>query len=128
MPLSRWMGLIGIVVALGCLKVTQRNALFLQGYAVGERLAQMHKQETDVSWLHAQVTGLESPGRLARAAQDQQLKLVAWSTLSPERAVAALQSAEGDVMAEGPSGVEPRLDHVAALDPGRQGSAGDTAD
>jgi hypothetical protein len=128
MPLSRWMGLIGIVVTLGCLKVSQHNAIYLKGYAVGERLTQVHQQETDVSWLHAQVTGLESPGRLARAAQDRQLKLVAWSTLSPERAVAAVRVAEGETMAEGPSGVEPRLDHVAALDPGQPDSAGDTAD
>ncbi|OGX40318.1 MAG: hypothetical protein A3C53_03040 [Omnitrophica WOR_2 bacterium RIFCSPHIGHO2_02_FULL_68_15] len=128
MPLSRWMGLIGIVVALGCLKVSQHNALYVKGYAVGKRLAQVHQQETDLSWLRAQVTGLESPGRLARAAQDRQLKLVAWSTLSPERAFAAVRAAESEAMAEGLGGVEPRLDHVAALDPDRQDSAGDTAD
>jgi len=128
MPLVRWMGLIGIVVAVGCLKVSQHNALYLKGYAVGERLTQVHQQETDLSWLHAQVTGLESPGRLARAAQDRQLKLVAWSTLSPERAFAAVRAAESETMGEGPGGDEPRLDHVAALEPDQQDSAGDTAD
>ena len=128
MPLSRWMGLIGIVVAFGCLKVSQHNALYVKGYAVGERLTQVHQQETDLSWLHARVTGLESPGRLARAAQDRQLKLVAWSTLSPERAFAAVRAAESEAMAAGPGGGEPRLDHVAALEPDRQNSAGDTAD
>ena len=128
MPLSRWMGLIGVVVALGCLKVSQHNALYMRGYDVGERLTQVHQQETDLSWLHARVTGLESPGRLARAAQDRQLKLVAWSTLSPERAFAAVRAAESETMAEGSGGEEPRLDHVAALEPGQQDSAGDTAD
>ena len=128
MPLSRWMGLIGIVVTFGCLKVSEHNALYLKGYAVGERLTRVHQQETTLSWLHAQVTGLESPGRLARAAQDRQLKLVAWSTLSPERAFAAVRAAENETMAEGSGGEEPRLDHVAALEPGQQDSAGDTAD
>ena len=128
MALSRWMSLIGIVVALGCLKVTQQNAVYLKGYAVGERLANVHRQETDVAWLNARVTGLESPGHLAQAAQDRQLKLVAWSMLSPERVMAAAKAAEGEAMAEGPSGIEPRQNQVAVLEPDQQDRIGDTAD
>ena len=127
MALSRWMSLIGIVVALGCLKVTQQNAVYVKGYAVGERLANIHQQETDVAWLNARVTGLESPGHLARTAQDRQLKLVAWSTLSPERVMAAAKVAESEAMAEGPGGIEPRQNQVAVLEPDQQDRFGDTA-
>ena len=128
MSLSRWISLIGVVVALGCLKVTQQNAMYLKAYVVGDRLAKVHQQETEVTWLTAEVTGLESPGRLARTAQERQLKLVAWSTLTPERAVVAVRAAEGDAMAEGPSGVESRQNQVAALDEDQRNNAGDTAD
>lgn len=128
MRLSRWMTLIGAVVALGCLKVSQRNAIFLRGYAVGERLGRVHTQETDVSWLNAQVIGLASPGRLARVAQERRLKLVAWSTLSPERTVAAVQAAEGGAVTDRAGSAMPRLDHVAALDAEAGVGAEDTAD
>ena len=126
MLLSRWMTLIGIVVALGCLEVSQRNAIFLKGYALGDRLGQVHKQETDVSWLNAHVTGLTSPGRLARVAQERRLKLVAWSTLSPGGT--ALRAAEGNAVADGMAASAPRLDHVASLDAERDAGAEDTAD
>ena len=83
MNLSRWMLAIGVLVGLGCLQVAQRNALYLKGYAVGDRTHQVHVARRDVLWLKAEVTGLESPAHLARVAEERRLKLVAWSTLAP---------------------------------------------
>ncbi len=81
MATRRWLTLIAVVVGLGCLQVTQRTALVLKGYALGERLHDVHTQETDVSWLRSQVEELSSPVHLAQVAQTRQLKFVAWSTL-----------------------------------------------
>ena len=83
MRLSRWLTLIAILVGLGCLQVAQRNALYVKGYALGDRMERIHTQETDVSWLSAQVVALASPPHLSQIAQERQLKLVAWSTLPP---------------------------------------------
>jgi hypothetical protein len=77
MRLAQWMMLIGIVTGLGCLQVAQRNALFLKGYAVGERVQRVHAKETDVSWLNARIVEMTSPVRLADIAQERRLKLVA---------------------------------------------------
>lgn len=77
MRVSQQLMLIGGLAGLGCLYVGQRNALLLKGYAVGERVRQVHARETDVSWLQAQLTGLTSPARLAQAAEERQLNLVA---------------------------------------------------
>jgi hypothetical protein len=77
MRLTQWLLLIGIVTGLGCLQVAQRNALFLKGYAVGERVQRVHAKETDVSWLSARVVEMTSPVRLADIAQERRLKLVA---------------------------------------------------
>ena len=87
MRLSRWLLLIGIVVGLGCLQVVQRNALLLQGYAIGERAHRVHEEETAVAWLNAEVDGLASPGRLAQTSRDQRLALVAWAPLSPTQSI-----------------------------------------
>ena len=81
MRLSHWLGLVAVVTGIGCLQVSQRTALVLSGYAVGERMHRVHAQETDVSWLNANVVGLASPVHLAQVAQEKGLKLVAWSTV-----------------------------------------------
>lgn len=83
MNLRRWMTLVGGVVVLGLLQVAQRNAIVLQGYGLGERLAREHRQQTDVGWLQTRVAGLSSPGALAGAQESRRLKLVARSTLHP---------------------------------------------
>ncbi len=97
MTLTRWLTLIGIVVGLGCLQVAQRNAVVLKGYAVGERLHRIQQTETEVLLAKERVIGLASPAALAQAAEDRQMKFVAWATLpsAPEnlRAVAAATSA-----------------------------------
>lgn len=90
MRFSRWLLIVGLVVGLGCLQVVQHTALLLRGYAVGRRLRQVHRQETAVSWLSAEVDGLGSPSRLAQVSKEQRLKLVAWSPLSPTQASADL--------------------------------------
>ena len=82
MSLSRWMMLIAAMVGLGCLKISQRNAIILSGYGLGERMARAHAKETEISWMGTQVAWLASPAHLAEVAQDRRLKLVAWSALS----------------------------------------------
>ena len=81
MRLSYWLGLVALVTGIGCLQVSQRTAIVLSGYAVGDRMQRVHAQETDVSWLNANVIGLASPARLAQVAQEKHLTLVAWSTV-----------------------------------------------
>lgn len=83
MRLSRWMLLIGGIVALGCLFVAQRTATFLKGYAVGERMHRVHAQENETAWLKAHVVELASPTHLAEVAEEQDLKLVGWLRLPP---------------------------------------------
>lgn len=100
MKLSRWFLLIGSVVGLGLFQVTLRNAIFMQGYAVGERVATAHRETTEVAWLEAKLVGLSSPGHLSDTAEKQKLKLVAWSVLEPPQApqvLAALKSSYGDL-------------------------------
>ena len=117
MLLSRWMLLIGVVVGLGCLQVAQRNAIFLKGYAVGDRIDQVHTQETEVSWLGARVVGLESPTRLSQLAQERHLKLVAWSMLPP-----SVPDAEDGGRISDP------LTHLASLDPAQPTVVDETSD
>ena len=102
MRLSRWVTLIAILVGLGCLQVSQRNAIFLKGYALGERTDHMHTQETDLSWLHASVVGLKSPTHLARVAGDRGLKFEARKTVSatPVPATGPIQLAISDLTHE----------------------------
>lgn len=77
------MALIGVMVGLGALQVTQRNAIVLRGYAVGERLDRIHGLEADVLWLKAHVVKLVSPARLSSVEEERRLKLVARSALPP---------------------------------------------
>ena len=87
MRVSHWLVLIAIVVGLGCLQVAQHNAILLTGYAIGRRIKDVHEQQANLSWLRTQVVGLTSPTHLARVAHERRLKLVAWSTISPEHPV-----------------------------------------
>lgn len=99
MPLLRWFLLIGVVVGLGLLQVAQRNAIFLQGYAVGERMVKAHRESTDVSWLKARLDSLSSPAHLSEAAEKHRLKLVAWSVLRqvpPAQSLVALKRNSAD--------------------------------
>ncbi len=113
MRLSHWFALIGVLVTVGCLQVAQHNAIFLSGYAVGQRRADLHTQQNELSWLNAQVVGLTSPTHLAEVAQDRGLKLVAWSTWPRQ---ASFTDAQGHPSTS--------LVHVASLDPA-QAPAGD---
>ena len=93
MRVSRWFMLIAMVVGLGCLQVAQRNAILLKGYVIGTRMDSLHAEETDLSWLNAQVVGLSSPAHLARVAQERRLTFVAWSRLAHESSLAGSGSA-----------------------------------
>ena len=108
----QWLALIGGMVGLGCLQVSQHNAVFLNAYAVGERLERVRTRQTEVARLQADVEGLASPSRLTRVAQERHLTLVAWSTLSPRTLLAATAPQEPD--ATGPDGT---LVHVASAGP-----------
>ena len=121
MRLSGWITLVAVMVGLGCLQVSQRNALFLKGYEVGERMSRVHAQDTDVSWLRARVGGLTSPTRLARVAQERRLQLVAWSTL--ERALETTDRRDRETD-RSPS----RFTHLAAVDPDQPSRDENTAD
>lgn len=83
MRLGRWLMLVAVMVGMGLLQVAQRNAVFVKGYAVGERMHRVHTQATEVAWLHAEVEALQSPTHLAQVVQERHLKLVAWSPLAP---------------------------------------------
>ncbi|MBI3321608.1 MAG: hypothetical protein HYZ91_05010 [Candidatus Omnitrophica bacterium] len=132
MRLSQWMCLLALVVGLGCLQVGQRNALFLKGYAVGERVRHLHEQETEFSWLRARVAGLVSPVHLAQAARDRRLKLVAWSTFAsaPLRAVASRPDGDRrDRAADRVTGDPDRpLTHLAAVESSRSAIGDDSSD
>ena len=118
MRLSLWFVLVTSVVALGCLQVAQRNAVFMGGYAVGERLGRVHTEEVDVSWLTARVIALASPRRLADVAEERKMKLVAWSMLPEVSPLAAIGSSR-----------EPRgTFRMAAIDPSSSLTDGDTSD
>ena len=82
MRLSRWMGLVGLMVGLGCLQVAERTAVVLKGYAVGDRLSRAHIASADVAWAESRVTGLTSPVHLALAAHERHLTLVAQASLA----------------------------------------------
>ena len=113
MCLSYWLGLVALVTGIGCLQVSQRTAIVLSGYAVGERMQRVHAQETDVSWLNANVVGLASPARLAQAAQERHLKLVAWSTVprsAPPAAVAWANTTPADGPLQLAAGADETLD------------------
>ncbi|MBI4342377.1 MAG: hypothetical protein HY599_03310 [Candidatus Omnitrophica bacterium] len=130
MRVRQWFLLIGFIVALGCLQVAQRTAVVMKGYAVGERMHQLHARQTDVSWLNVQIAGLSSPARLAQVVKDRQLKLVAWSTLSPAHPAAA--STRPGTMTAGSARSGPAADRtlgrtLAALDHD-EAAGGDTAD
>ena len=86
MKLSRWLIVISGTVAVGMLQVAQHHMLYLKGYALGDRVEQAHKQQTEVSWLETRVVRLSSPDRLSSTAQDRHLNLVAWSILTPGQA------------------------------------------
>ena len=134
MKLSRWMAFLGVVVGFGCLKVAQRNAIVLKGYALGERMGRMHRQETDAMWLSAQVVGLASPTHLSQVAQEHKRKFVAWSTLSAAPSLASdlpVRPLAG--LASRPANTEHiALIHVASVQstqsPGQSPGADETAD
>lgn len=104
MRLSQWFMLIGAFVAVGCLTVAQRNAVYFQAYAVGDRLDRLHTEGTAVAWLRADVLELSSPSRLSQVAEDRRLKFIAWSTLPPQRPAAAARAPLVVAAAGAPSG------------------------
>lgn len=87
MSRRRMIALIGIMVAVGGMRVSQQTALRLKGYALGRQQSQVRALENESLWLKAQVVGLQSPARLAGALTDRPRKLVARTTLTatPQR-------------------------------------------
>lgn len=85
MKLNRWLAALAILIGIAMLQVAQRNAVYLKGYSLGERIKQAHKDQTEVAWLETKVLKLTSPDNLSEAAQERNLKLVAWSMLTPEQ-------------------------------------------
>ncbi len=123
------MMLIAVLVGLGCLKVSQRNAIFLQAYAIGDRLSRIHTQETDVSWLNTRVVGLSSPTHLADVAQERRLNLVAWSTFAgpPSFSETMPIPVSQGMVDRRSAGALRALAHIASIDPSQE-RTGDTSD
>lgn len=104
MAIKKWTIAIGLMALLGCLQVAQRNALLLHGYALGERVEQMHEDQVVLHWLQADVTRLGSPSALADAAQAHKWKFVAREIVPKAPTlitVAALEPAEAGSGAAG---------------------------
>ena len=80
---AQWVGMVGVVFALGMLKVAQETAIWRQAYTVGAQQTAMRALEQDTQWLQRDVLVLASPAELSHAMEQQQLKLVAWSTVQP---------------------------------------------
>lgn len=130
MQLSRWVALIAVFVGVGTLQVSQRSALFLKGYALGDRMHRVQMKETDVAWLGANVVGLSSPRRLADIADERRLTFVAWSTFSPMRSLVAASLSESpekplEHRGEREAG---SLAHLASLDASQPVTGDDEAD
>jgi len=98
MKVSRWALAIGVLVGCGLLQVQGRHAMLIKGYDVGAREAAMVASQNDVRRLAMEVGYLESPRRLAEAAREQQLTLVAQTALPapPVSAAAGTQVAFAD--------------------------------
>lgn len=104
MSVKKWAIAIGLMAVLGCLQVAQRNALLLQGYALGHRVEQMHEDQVVLHWLQADVTRLGSPTALADAAQSHKWKFVAREVVPKTptlMTVAALEPSEAGSGAAG---------------------------
>ena len=125
MSLRRWLIVVMSVVVVGGLQVAQHNAIFLQGYAVGESMGRIRKEETEVARLHAQVIGLVSPTHLSDVAQERRLTLVAWSSL-PE--AATISKVMKIPVARKPTADAARLLHVAKEEQPQVTTSEDTSD
>ena len=82
MSRRRMIALIGIMVAVGGIRVSQQTALRLKGYALGRQQHQIRRLEHESLWLKAQVVGLQSPVRLAGVLAGRHRELVARTTLA----------------------------------------------
>ena len=128
--LPHWLTLIAVLVGLGCLQVAQRNALFLSGYAAGDRVSKLHAKEIEVGWLNAQVTGHLSPVALDQAAQERRLNLVAWSTWrsEPPGMSAETSPASANSPASSEAASSRSVGRLAAVEPAQSTDNGDTSD
>jgi hypothetical protein len=75
--------LIVALMGIGMMKVAQHNAVVMKGYSLGEQTRNIHTARTDLAWLEAEVTGMGSPTYLLEHADEENLKLVAWSQVEP---------------------------------------------
>ena len=82
MRVKQWLTLVGLMTAIGLLKVWQATSVTLAAYDVGERTAACRKLENETLWLKARVMHLQSPTQLARTMATRRLELVAWSPIA----------------------------------------------
>lgn len=87
---------MGGLVLVGFARVSQQTAIRLQGYALGRQMSRRHALENDTMRLRAEVLGLDSPARLAKAMKDSRSTLVAQVTL-PAVPRGARQAQAGDL-------------------------------
>jgi hypothetical protein len=81
MKLKHWFFLIGLTCCMGILRVSQRQALWLASYRLGENQKNFNALKTQELWLASEVDNLRSPTELARAIKKDKKELVAWSRL-----------------------------------------------
>ncbi|HEX9779808.1 MAG TPA: hypothetical protein VGB20_01185 [bacterium] len=83
MRTSRLAAAIGVLVAVGCVKVAERAAVIERGYGLGRKMAQADMRASAMAWLESDVVRLHSPVRLAAERAGRKLDLVAWSMAEP---------------------------------------------
>ena len=86
MSMKRWLIVVGALLAVGMAKVAQQTSILQQAYVVGKQTVAVHELERDTQWLQRDVIVRSSPGELSRAMDQQHLKLVAWSMMTPSGA------------------------------------------
>ncbi|GEM_PF-4032678 len=91
---GRWVAMVGALFAIGMLKVAQETAIWQQAYTVGSQQTAIRALEQDTQWLQRDVLALASPVELSQAMERQQLKLVAWSTVTPATHTQSMMLAE----------------------------------
>ena len=83
MTFHQRLALIGVMVALGMVRVWMRTGVRLKAYEIGRMEAQRHRLENETMWMKAQLIERQSPMRLAGVMQNRHPEFVAWAAWSP---------------------------------------------
>jgi hypothetical protein len=81
MNFKHFIFLIGLTAAMGLIRVSQKEAIWLSSYRIGENQKNIHQLESENLWLMSQVDYMRSPFQLAATVKKNKSELVAWSSL-----------------------------------------------